>query len=167
MTSLDLAVFHREGQNDQPTHQLYREFVKKNKYICPFCGLRRLRMLGAYVGRISTTICTNRCFRLQLQIPENLVPTCGICNQDYKGHKNILADGSTFYPYGAVPPVELKVECERLPLADDLDDKGEWSVTIRPSVADATVTSKIGTWDRVYKIRERLVKKSKSMETIG
>lgn len=87
---------------------------------------------------------------------KNLVPACGICNQDYKGSKDVLADGAAFYPYADIPEVRIEVTCDNFPNSADLDDEGQWSVDVDLITPDPTLAPKLQAWNRVYKIKERL-----------
>lgn len=86
----------------------------------------------------------------------NLVPTCGTCNQDYKLAKDILADGSAFYPYATIPEVKVEVDCRAYPEMDHLADTGRWAVTLKLATPDPAVSPKLNAWERVYSIKERL-----------
>src|SRR6185369_7382359 len=95
-----------------PTKELYTEFIQKNKYVCPFCGLERYKnVLGAKREDFDHYMHKSG-YPLAAANLRNLVPACGICNQDYKGSKNILADGAAFYPYAEIPEVRIGVMCE-------------------------------------------------------
>ncbi len=86
---------------------------------------------------------------------ENLIPTCGSCNQDYKKTKDVLADGFAFYPYAAIPEMMVEVDCAQYPITTDLDDKGKWSVKVELAKPDAAVAPKMIAWNRVYSIKKR------------
>lgn len=153
--SLDLIVF-RKGSDGQATHELYREFIEKNKYICPFCGLDRFKnKRGARREDFDHYLSESR-YPLAAANMNNLVPTCGTCNQDYKKDKDVLADGSAFYPYAKIPAVKVEVECIVYPMVGNTKDPGRWSVKLMPDKPDAAVDSKIRVWDRVYSVRKRI-----------
>lgn len=155
-TSLDLAIFRRGNVTASPTQQLYSEFIQLNKYLCPFCGLGRYKnVLGPrredfdhYMHKSS--------YPLAAANMRNLVPACGICNQDYKGSKDVLADGAAFYPYADIPEVRIEVTCDNFPSLTDFNDQGQWSVAVDLEVPDATAAPKLQAWDRVYGIKKRL-----------
>jgi hypothetical protein len=87
--SLDLAVFRRNGQSGRPTQELYREFIKKNKYVCPFCGLGKFKSRKGARREDFDHYLYKADYRLAAANMKNLVPTCGVCNQDYKKTKDI------------------------------------------------------------------------------
>ncbi len=154
--SLDLAVFRRDGNDDKPTHLLYKEFIQKNGYVCPFCGLSKYKnKLGLRREDFDHYLHKSE-YPLAAANMNNLVPTCGTCNQDYKKAKNILGDGKAFYPYSAVPEVKLEVMCQQYPAVQNFSDKGKWKVNIELSAPDANVIPKMKAWDRVYSIKTRL-----------
>ena len=155
-SSLDLAVFRKDGEAGRPTHQLYSEFIKKNKYVCPFCGLSQFKnKRGArredfdhYLHKSEYPLAAANC--------KNLIPTCGICNQDYKKTKDILADGTAFYPYADIPKVKLEVDCNAYPTMNNFDDPGDWSVNLTLIEPDEAAIPKMNAWNRVYAIKKRL-----------
>lgn len=154
--SLDFAVFRRSGQTGLPTHQLYGEFIKKNKYICPFCGLGKFKNRLGPRREDFDHYMNKSTYPLASSNMKNLVPTCGTCNQDYKKARDILADGVAFYPYAVPPEIRLEVECNAYPAPDNLSDTGQWSVKLELSPPDATVLPKMAAWNRVYSIKTRL-----------
>lgn len=154
--SLDLAVFKKEGQTESPTHQLYNEFLEKNKNVCPFCGLDKFKTRGGPRREDFDHYLHKSAYPLASANMKNLVPTCGSCNQDYKKCKDILADGFAFYPYAAIPEVTIEVDCKQYPMTTKLDDKGRWSVKVEIPVRDQMTTAKMTAWDRVYSIKRRL-----------
>jgi hypothetical protein len=154
--SLDLAVFRRNGQAGQPTKEFYREFIKKNKHVCPFCGLAKFKNRKGARREDFDHYLYKAEYRLAAANMANLVPTCGVCNQDYKKTKDILADGAAFYPYGSIPTVKLAVDCTNYPAVDDFADTGTWSVSLELLTPDPAVAPKMHAWDRVYSIKQRL-----------
>lgn len=154
--SLDLVVFRRNGQVGQPTHQFYSEFIEKNRYVCPFCGLDKFKNRRGARREDFDHYLHKSDYPLAAANMRNLVPTCGTCNQDYKKAQDILADGSSFYPYAAIPKVKLAIDCTSYPAIHNLTDPGNWSVTLELVTPDATATPKIKAWNRVYSIKKRL-----------
>lgn len=152
--SLDLVVFRRGNVNINPTKQLYSEFVKLNKYVCPFCGLGRYKNILGPRREDFDHYLHKSSYPLAAANMRNLIPACGICNQDYKGFKDVLAEGVAFYPYSEIPEVRIEVMCDNFPV--DLDDEGLWSVDVELATHDATAALKLQAWDRVYSIKERL-----------
>jgi hypothetical protein len=154
--SLDLAVFRRGGLINQPTHQMYAEFITRNRYVCPFCGLYRFKnRLGPRREDFDHYLHKAK-YPLAAANTKNLVPTCGTCNQDHKKAKDILADGVAFYPYGDIPSIKVDVHCLAYPAPDNFSDKGSWNVHFEVVGADARAALKLTAWDRVYGIRNRL-----------
>lgn len=154
--SLDLAVFRRDGQISQPTHQLYNEFIENNKYVCPFCGLGRYKNKNGARREDFDHYLHKSGYQLAAANIKNLVPTCGTCNQDYKKNKDILANGSAFYPYSEVPEVMLEVVCQTYPEPGDFNDHGNWVVKLNLVTPSEDAIPKVSAWDRVYSIKKRL-----------
>lgn len=154
--TLDRAVFRREGTLGRPTHQVYDEFIKKNKYVCPFCSLGKLRNRKGLRREDFDHYLNKSYYCLAAANMRNLVPTCSVCNQDYKKAKDILADGPAFYPYGVIPKVEVEVDCQTYPAIDNFGDSGEWSVKLKLVQPDQDAESKMKAWDRVYCVKKRL-----------
>jgi hypothetical protein len=154
--ALDLAVFRRQGQTGQPTHQLYSEFIEKNKYVCPFCGLDKFKNRRGPRREDFDHYLHKSDYPLAASNMRNLVPTCGTCNQDYKKTKDILADGAAFYPYAAIPEIKVEIDCNAYPAPDNFDDSGRWVVKLELVLPDATADPKLKAWNRVYSIKERL-----------
>lgn len=155
--ALDLKVFRRGNDDVQPTHEFYSEFIKKNKYVCPFCGLNRFKSRNGLRREDFDHYLNKLRYPLAAANMRNLVPTCGTCNQDYKAAKDILADGAAFYPYAAaIPPVKVEVDCSAYPSPKKFDDYGRWSVKLELVTPDATVALKMSAWDRVYSIKRRI-----------
>lgn len=154
--SLDLAVFRRKGQTGQPTKGFYQEFVKKNRYVCPFCGLDKFRNRKGARREDFDHYLYKADYPLAAANMKNLVPTCGGCNQDYKRTQDILADGAAFYPYGSIPKVKLQIDCTTYPDPADFSDSGTWVVNLEPVTPHPDLVPKMQAWDRVYSIKERL-----------
>jgi hypothetical protein len=154
--SLDLSVFKRNGQAGKPTHQMYNEFIQKNKYVCPFCGLDKFITRGGPRRQDFDHYLNKSAYPLAAANMRNLIPTCGSCNQDYKKVKDILEDGLAFYPYCSIPEVTVQVICKKYPLTTDLDDKGKWSVNVELAIPDKATLPKMTAWERVYSIKTRL-----------
>jgi hypothetical protein len=154
--SLDLTIFRREGQTAQPTHQVYSEFIKKNKYVCPFCGIRLFKNKRGIRREDFDHYLHKSAYPLAAANLKNLVPTCGICNQDYKGTKDILMDGKAFYPYAPIPEIRVEVDCDAYPATENFGDAGTWSVTLAVDPPDDTAQPKLTAWNRVYSIKKRL-----------
>jgi hypothetical protein len=154
--SLDLAVFRRNGQRGRPTQELYREFIKKNKYVCPFCGLGKFKNRKGARREDFDHYLYKADYPLAAANMQNLVPTCGVCNQGYKQTKDVLADGAAFYPYGSIPKVKLEVDCANYPAVDDFADTGTWLVNVEMVTPDPAAAPKMQAWNRVYSIKKRL-----------
>lgn len=155
--SLDLAVFRRVGGKlEKPTHQLYSEFIEKNRYVCPFCGLDKFKNKKGARREDFDHYLHESGYVLAAANMKNLVPTCGTCNQDYKKAKNILADGKAFYPYAAVPEVKVEIDCSAYPAPENFKDSGNWIVKLDLVVPDAAVAPKLKAWNRVYSIKNRI-----------
>jgi len=154
--SLDLEVFRRSDDGGKARHEFYKEFVKINKYVCPFCGLQKLKnRMGSRREDLDHYLHKSK-YPLAAANMRNLIPTCGTCNQDYKGIKDILVDGKAFYPYSDIPPIEIIVDCTVYPATDDLDDSGDWSVNVLLLEPDAEIEPMMSAWERVYSITQRL-----------
>ena len=154
--SLDLAVFRRNGETGKPTHGLYGDFIDKNRYVCPFCGLGKFKNRKGARREDLDHYLYKADYPFAAANMANLVPTCGTCNQDYKKAQDILADGAAFYPYGSIPKVKLAVDCTSYPALDDFADTGTWSVSLQLLTPNPAAAPKMQAWDRVYSIKERL-----------
>jgi len=154
--SLDLKIFRRRKVSINPTQQLYSEFIQLNKYVCPFCGLERYKNVLGPRREDFDHYLHKSAYPLAAANMKNLVPACGICNQDYKGSKDVLADGAAFYPYAEIPEVRIDVTCENFPAIADFDNHGQWRVDVDLAEPDATAAPKLQAWDRVYRIKQRL-----------
>lgn len=156
--ALDAAVFKPEGCIENPKKDFYKEFIKKNKIVCPFCGMDR------YINPKWKSHSDFDHYLNKADYPftaanfQNLVPMCDPCNQDYKKKKSVISNGQkrtlAFYPYEKLPEMCLIVECEHE--AANLDEKTQFNVFLYSS--DPEVIGKIETWDRVFEIRDRIKK---------
>ena len=153
--SLDLVVFRRNEDGGKPRHEFYAEFIKINKYVCPFCGLGNLKNKRGNRREDFDHYLHKAMYPFAAANMRNLIPTCGTCNQDYKKTKDILEDGRAFYPYTAIPAVKVEVNCETYPAKNNLDDSGKWNVNISLTVPDPEVQPMMQTWERVYSISQR------------
>lgn len=154
--SLDRAVFKPDGCTKKPKKSFYNAFIKKNKHVCPFCGIEQYPNpkgksrsdLDHYLNKAKYPFSSANL--------KNLVPMCDRCNQDYKKEKNIIIDGKNrvlaFYPYDDFQAVHLVISCEIEP--SNIGDTGSWHVSLNSD--DQTVVSKISTWDRVFEIKDRI-----------
>jgi hypothetical protein len=154
--SLDLAVFRRNVGTHKPTHEFYGEFLKKNKYVCPFCGLRRFKNKRGVRREDFDHYLHKSDFPLAAANMKNIVPTCGTCNQDYKKTKNVLADGAAFFPYSVIPEVKVEIDCPDYPAIDNFSDSGKWRVNLSLVTPDEAISPKMATWERVYSVKKRL-----------
>ena len=154
--SLDLVVFRRGASKTKPTKELYSEFIELNKYVCPFCGIGKYKNTRGVRREDFDHYLHRSGYPLAAANMRNLVPSCGTCNQDYKGSKDILADGAAFYPYAETPEMSIDVTCNNFPSLTDFDDEGQWSVAVSLAVPDETAIPKMKAWDRVYGIVGRL-----------
>ena len=154
--SLDLAVFKRHGSSAKPTHQLYSEFVERNGYICPFCGLERYKSSRGPRRADFDHYLHKSAYPLAASNMRNLVPTCNTCNQDYKKTEDILSDGVAFYPYSIIPEITVEVHCQAYPAMVCLGDKGSWTVNLEVALPDPTLIPKMNAWNRVFSIKKRL-----------
>lgn len=153
---LDLKIFEIKGQTQNPTHDFYSSFIRRNKYVCPFCGIGRYKnKRGTRREDFDHYLCRSL-YPLSSANIANLVPSCGTCNQDYKKDKDILGNGSAFYPYDEIPKIRVEVKCVRYPSTSDLDDSGEWEVDLLLVEENPDCLQKVLNWDRVYSVKQRL-----------
>jgi len=156
--SLDAAVFKPKGCSENPKKNFYREFIKRNKHICPFCGM------DSYINPEWKSHSDFDHYLSKAAYPftaanlQNLVPMCDPCNQDYKKQQSMISSGNqrtlAFYPYEKLPEMCLIIECEYE--ANNLDEKTKFNVFLYSS--DQKALSKIETWDRVFEIKDRIQK---------
>lgn len=154
--ALDKPVFRPEGCDKKPKKSYYEEFIKKNKSVCPFCGM------GKFPNPRGKTRSDLDHYLNKAKYPflaanlKNLVPMCKECNQGYKKEKSVIDNEETrtsaFYPFGDNPPIFLTVECQQFP--ENIDDEIVWQVTL--SSDEDGMDDKIETWDRVFEIKSRI-----------
>lgn len=154
--ALDKAVFRPLNCNKKPKKSYYDAFLKKNRHVCPFCGMEKFPNPKGPTRSDLDHYLNKARYPFSAANLKNLVPMCKECNQGYKKAKSVIDDGGTrtpaFYPFGAHPPVFLKITCEKF--SENIDDKNIWKAELFSK--DKTVTLKIHTWDRVFEIKSRI-----------
>lgn len=156
--ALDAAIFKPEGCNENPKKDFYKEFIKKNNQVCPFCGMGRY-INPEWKSRSDLDHYLNKAdYPFTAANLQNLVPMCDSCNQDYKKKQSVISNGTqrtlAFYPYEELPELCLIIECEYE--AVNLDEKTKFNVFLYSS--DHEAINKIETWDRVFEIKDRIQK---------
>lgn len=155
--SLDLVVFRRAVGRVKARQEFYEEFIKANKYVCPFCGIGKYKNKRGKRREDFDHLLCKASYPLSAANMKNLVPTCGTCNQDYKKAKNVLEEGKVFYPYSDVPQMSVEVDCLVYPATDGSDTSGQWSVEVGLAEPNPMLDPKMLSWDRVYSVKQRLI----------
>ena len=153
-SKLDTDPFKRPGCSDKPTHRFYKDFIKLNGSICPFCGLNQYKnIFGVQREDLDHYLYKGK-YPLASVNMWNLVPTCSECNQGYKKAKDILFDGTVrkkaFYPYEDIAGVKVKLN---LDVSINTKTPDAWSVEVTPS--SVTDKEKVENWCRIYGIEQR------------
>ena len=154
--ALDKPVFRPKNCNKKPKKSYYEAFIKKNKNVCPFCGMEKFPNPRGKTRSDLDHYLNKARYPFSAANLKNLVPMCKECNQGYKKEKSVIDfEGNrtpAFYPFGEHPPIYLNVECQHFP--KNIDDVISWKVTL--SSDENGLDSKIDTWDRVFEIKGRI-----------
>lgn len=158
---LDLTLFRRTGCNLKPTKRYYQDFIRKNRMVCPFCGLNTYKNPNNIRREDFDHYLNKADYPFAAANMRNLVPMCVECNEAYKRDINIIFENLNrvvaFYPYGVVNGVDIEITCNNYPTINDR--KGRWSTNIVPK--NATEILKITNWDRVFHVKERMANEIK------
>jgi hypothetical protein len=156
-TALDHAVFKPPGCVLKPKKSYYNKFIEVNKYVCPFCGLDKYPNRRGKARSDFDHYIDKGSYPLTSANTKNLIPMCDLCNQDYKGTKDIITNNGyrtiAFYPYGDISTIDFRINCINEPV--DIDDKGKWEVFLQSD--DANTNQKIENWNRVFEIKKRII----------
>ena len=156
-TALDHAVFKLPGCVLKPKKSYYNKFIEVNKCVCPFCGLDKYPNRRSKARSDFDHYIDKGSYPLTAANTKNLIPMCDLCNQDYKGTKDIITNNGhrtiAFYPYGDIPTIHFRINCINEPV--DIDDKGKWEVFLQSD--DANTNKKIENWNRVFEIKKRII----------
>lgn len=153
---LDLSHFRRSDCKIKPTHRYYRDYIKLNKTVCPFCSINSYKNpQNPRREDFDHYLCKSK-YPLAAANMHNLIPMCNECNQDNKKSKDILYDSGariqSFYPFSKFSCVGIEIDCsieKRYPFGK------EWTVTL--IVKDATEQNKVDNWEKIFSIKSRLV----------
>lgn len=155
--ALDHAVFKLPGCTLQPKKSYYNKFIEANKIVCPFCGMGKYPNRRGKARSDFDHYINKGTYPLSAANTKNLIPMCDLCNQDYKGTKDIITNNGhrtiAFYPYGDIPTIDFRINCINEPV--DIDDKGKWEVLLQSD--DANTNQKIENWNRVFEIKKRII----------
>lgn len=153
---LDLSHFKVTGCKLKPTHRYYRDYIKLNKSVCPFCSINtyknplnpRREDFDHYLPKST--------YPMAAANMNNLVPMCSECNQDFKKSQDLLYEAGhrvvAFYPFSNLAGVSIVVKSTINPKPPYIRT---WSVDILPNNVDEA--PKIANWMRVFSIESRLV----------
>ena len=123
--ALDHAVFRPTGCTLKPKKSYYNRFIGVNKYVCPFCGMEKYPNRRGKARSDFDHYFDKGTYPLLAANTKNLIPMCDLCNQNYKGIKDIISNNGhrtiAFYPYGDIPNIDFRINCINEP--DELDDK--------------------------------------------
>jgi len=153
---LDLSHFRRPDCKVKPRHQYYREYIKLNKSVCPFCTINSYKNPRSPSREDFDHYLLKSKYPLSAANMDNLIPMCRECNQDFKKGKDILYDGSNrvdaFYPYTALSGVNIQVSST---VEQDLPFARHWQVEL--IAKDPVEAGKVDNWNRIFSIKNRLV----------
>lgn len=154
--ALDHSVFKPDGCNKKPKKSYYDVFLKKNKHVCPFCGMDKFPNPRGKTRSDLDHYLNQATYPFSAANLRNLVPMCDGCNQDYKKKKSVINKNGNrtpaFYPFGNHPPIYMTLECQNFP--DNVGDETSWTVSLFSD--DDSIEEKINTWDRVFEIKKRI-----------
>jgi len=151
--------------HNESLHQHYKNYQQANHSICCFCGSAELSQFRHGIDTKNQWrsdfdhLLAQKHYPLYAVHPDNLVPTCGICNSKAKHEDDLLASSGkrrrSFYPYSecACSFVSMSIRADELGLSIDV-------------LFDPAQNEKLKTWDNVYHIRERVQGKFKNLVTI-
>jgi hypothetical protein len=153
---LDLSIFRRNKCKLKPTHRYYRDYIKINKIVCPFCSIVNYK--NPYNPRredFDHYLCKSK-YPLAAANMNNLVPMCSECNQDFKKSQDLLYEAGNrvvaFYPFSSLAGVSIVVKST---VSSEPPFMRTWSVDLLPN--DVDETPKVDNWKRVFSIESRMV----------
>lgn len=153
---LDLSHFKRPGCSLKPTHRFYRDYIKVNKTVCPFCAINSYKNpLNPRREDFDHYLCKSK-YPLAAANMDNLIPMCTECNQDYKKNIDVLNENNNrvvaFYPFSQLAGVTIKI----FSLLDrEPPYYRRWSVKLAPK--NNSDIQKVANWNRVFSIEQRMV----------
>lgn len=151
---------------------------RQNFTICPVCGLQEL--LGEYDA------CNNPDDEEQEKAREaydhyfpkklypfisvdftNLLPICNHCNSIYKHDYDTGYNGGNqqacFYPFSEQEINDINIKIDIPIVIDELKSSSDWSISIETT---SGVEEKINSWDNIFRIKNRYLKKIKAKERV-
>ena len=153
---LDLSHFRRPGCKIKPTHRYYRDYIKLNKSVCPFCSIESYKNPRSPRREdFDHYLCKSK-YPLAAANMHNLVPMCNVCNQDYKKSEDMLYDNGkrveAFYPFSGYSGVVVEIYSK-------LDPKPPYGRTwfVNLVVNNPYENKKVKNWNRIFSIKSRLV----------
>lgn len=153
---LDLSHFKRTGCELKPTHRFYRDYIKVNKSVCPFCAINSYKNpLSPRREDFDHYLCKSK-YPLAAANMDNLIPMCSECNQDYKKNIDVLYEEDNrvvaFYPFSQLAGISIRIT-STLDLVSPFYRR--WSVELVAN--DASDAQKVANWNRVFSIEARLI----------
>lgn len=139
-------------------YQAHDILNKKNRRICPFCGLSKLDDPVEKRNEYDHYFDKGTYPYLALNF-KNLVPMCGKCNKrPNKGTQNLILDKKgnrrvAYYPFSQVQRFNINLNCKNLFMPNE-----RWILTTSSNESDIGFT----TWKTVFKIDSRYANYIKS-----
>lgn len=163
-------IINQAGEIDITVHfnSFRNEAVNGN--ICKACGMKELAAFRAGVSDgdqwradYDHQLCKSK-YPIFAVHPDNLIPLCGVCNQDAKKAKDLFRsdngnDRLAFYPYSEEARNLVSIDIDRL-------RDPEPTIKVIWLTADARLIDKLDTWDEIYEIRRRVEGQFRSLEVI-
>ena len=151
---------------------------RQNFTVCPVCGLEEL--LGEYDA------CNDPDDEEQEKAREaydhyfpkklypfisvdftNLLPICHHCNSTYKHDYDTAYNGANrqacFYPFSLQEINDIRIKIDSPVIIDELKNSTDWSIVLETA---SGIDEEINSWDNIFRIKNRYVKKIKAKERI-
>lgn len=128
----------------------YNEFFKRNKSLCPFCGLKTLEKDSSNHRDDYDHYLPKDEYPFNAVNLKNLLPMCSDCNKKWKKIKNPIKDTiskKAFYYYSTTQP-EFEVEVEIIN-SDFMDFDAKIKLNSH------TMQDEVDTWDRLFSLSRR------------
>lgn len=97
----------------------------------------------------------------------NLLPICHHCNSTYKHDYDTAYNGTTrqacFYPFSLQEINDIRIKIDSPEIIDELKSSTSWSIVLETA---SGIDEEINSWDNIFRIKNRYVKKIKAKERI-
>lgn len=127
----------------------YDNFMRRNKHLCPICGLNTLEADASNHRDDYDHYLPKEKYPFNAVNLKNLMSICGDCNKKWKKAKNpvqyINFPQEAFYYYGETDPdVDVKINIIDIDTCD-----------VEIILTSAIMQNKVDTWNRIYSIGKR------------